>query len=113
MEVNSVDYFIMTKGEWFPAACIPAIRTKLAEMDESKAMMMQSIEYREPIMVLILSILVGELGVDRFLLGETGLGILKLITCGGCGIWWLIDLFNIQKKAREYNYQKFLQYSNY
>ena len=40
---------------------------------------------------IILSILLGELGVDRFYLGYTGLGILKLITAGGFGIWWLID----------------------
>ena len=44
---------------------------------------------------LILSILLGELGIDRFYLGYTGLGILKLITAGGVGIWWLIDLILI------------------
>ena len=41
---------------------------------------------------LILSVLLGSLGVDRFYLGYTGLGILKLITCGGCGIWSLYDI---------------------
>ena len=44
---------------------------------------------------IILSILLGELGVDRFYLGYTGLGILKLITAGGFGIWWLMDLILI------------------
>ena len=44
---------------------------------------------------LILSILLGELGIDRFYLGYTGLGILKLITAGGFGIWWLIDVILI------------------
>jgi len=41
---------------------------------------------------LIISILLGELGIDRFYLGYTGLGILKLITVGGCGVWWIIDI---------------------
>jgi len=41
---------------------------------------------------LIISILLGELGIDRFYLGYTGLGILKLITAGGCGVWWIIDI---------------------
>jgi hypothetical protein len=47
------------------------------------------------LVALILSILVGSLGVDRFYLGYIGLGVLKLITLGGCGVWWLIDLILI------------------
>jgi TM2 domain-containing membrane protein YozV len=44
---------------------------------------------------LILSILVGGLGVDRFYLGYTGMGILKLLTGGCLGILWIIDIVNI------------------
>ena len=44
---------------------------------------------------LILSILVGGLGVDRFYLGYTGMGVLKLFTGGCFGILWLIDIINI------------------
>ncbi|MCH2638727.1 MAG: TM2 domain-containing protein [Candidatus Thalassarchaeum sp.] len=42
--------------------------------------------------LLILSILLGGLGVDRFYAGHIGLGVLKLLTVGGCGIWALIDI---------------------
>ena len=44
---------------------------------------------------LLFSILLGNLGVDRFYLGYIGLGVLKLITCGGFGIWWLVELILI------------------
>ena len=43
----------------------------------------------------LLSFIVGWLGIDRFYLGYTGLGILKLITFGGLGIWYVIDLILI------------------
>lgn len=43
----------------------------------------------------LISLFVGWLGIDRFYLGYTALGILKLITCGGLGIWALIDLILI------------------
>jgi len=41
---------------------------------------------------LILAILVGGLGIDRFYSGSILLGVLKLVTLGGLGLWWLIDL---------------------
>ena len=50
---------------------------------------------KSKVVALILSIFLGELGIDRFYLGYIGTGILKLITCGGFGIWWLIDLIMI------------------
>lgn len=52
------------------------------------------------LLTLIMSILFGGLGVDRFIMGHIGLGILKLITAGGCGIWWLVDLILIATKHK-------------
>ena len=45
--------------------------------------------------LLILSLLLGWLGVDRFYAGHIGLGVLKLLTIGGCGIWALIDIIMV------------------
>jgi TM2 domain-containing membrane protein YozV len=47
-----------------------------------------------------MSIVFGQLGVDRFIMGHVGLGILKLITFGGFGVWWLVDIILIATKYK-------------
>lgn len=46
---------------------------------------------KEYLVALLLSLFLGYLGVDRFYTGHIGLGVGKLLTFGGCGIWALID----------------------
>ena len=51
--------------------------------------------HKNKLTAILLSIFTGGLGIDRFYLGYTGLGVAKLLTCGGLGIWALIDLIMI------------------
>lgn len=48
---------------------------------------------------ILLSVFVGQLGIDRFYLGYIPTGILKLVTLGGLGFWWLIDLIRIAMQS--------------
>ena len=55
------------------------------------------------VLVLVMSIVFGMLGVDRFIMGKIGTGILKLITFGGLWIWWIVDIILIATKDPSLN----------
>lgn len=99
---------LMTFGKYFPDESLMMIKEKFDGMDESKTSMLYTMSLKDPIMALILSIAAGPFGVDRFYIGDTGLGIAKLLTCGGCGIWTIIDYFLIMKSTKEKNFEKFI-----
>lgn len=50
---------------------------------------------------LLLSLFVGFLGIDRFYIGRTRSAIVKLLTCGMFGIWWLSDIILIASDYRK------------
>ncbi len=58
---------------------------------------------KDPLIALVISIPFGSLGIDRFYIGDIGLGIGKLCTLGGLGIWMLIDWFLIMRATRAKN----------
>ncbi len=106
MEQQKIDMYLAQNSAKFPNEKFFQIREALTQLDESKSHLVLSLELKDPTNILIFSIILGHLGVDRFILGQTGLGVLKLLTCGGCYIWWIIDMVNATKMARDYNYQK-------
>ena len=108
MEQTKLDMFIMQNQKYFPAEKMIYLKEKLKDIDDEKFMIVSSIELKDPTTMLILSVLLGSLGVDRFMLGDTGMGVLKLLTGGCCGIMTIIDWFNVQKKTKELNFNKFM-----
>ncbi len=102
-----ISHFVMENSKMFKPEDFAVIRGLLPELSDYELQVLNGTCFRDPTMMLVLSILVGELGVDRFLLGDTGLGVLKLITAGGLGIWWLVDIFTVDRRTKEYNFKQF------
>ncbi len=109
MEQSKIDMFLAQNANMFPSQKIILIKEALSKLDENKFMYVQSMQFKDPSTILIISILVGSLGIDRFMLGDTGLGVLKLLTCGGIYVWWIVDMISAQDRAKEYNYKQFMQ----
>lgn len=109
MDANKIDMFFVANGKKLPLEKSVIIREKMQQADDSRYSTISSVELKDPTTMLIISILVGGLGVDRFMLGNVGMGILKLLTAGLCGILWLIDVCTISKKVKENNYNELMK----
>lgn len=106
MESQKVDMFIMSNNKYFESHQVGPIRDRLETLNEEEWRQLHTIQFRDPTISLIVSLIGGQLGIDRFMIGDTGLGIGKLLTCGGFGIWAIIDWFMIMGATRERNLEK-------
>ncbi|MDO5564411.1 MAG: TM2 domain-containing protein [Eubacteriales bacterium] len=106
MSKETVQIWLQSNAKYFPEGQTLYLQKQLESLSEDKFLSFTTLDYKDPTTMTIISIFVGGLGVDRFMLGETGMGVLKLLTGGVCGILWLIDLFSIGKKTKEFNLNK-------
>lgn len=105
---QNVDNYLMANSKNLPETDIPQIKSLLSGLDEATQSSLSMIGSKDPVVTLILAIVLGGWGVDRFILGQVGLGILKIITFGGFGIWWLIDIFTAIGRTKNYNKEKLM-----
>ena len=99
--------FLLENQKKFNTADIMTIKQQLDLMSDKQIFMINSVDFKDPTVALVFSVLVGVLGIDRFYIGDTGLGVLKLITGGGLGVWWLVDMFVISDKTKKNNVKQF------
>jgi TM2 domain-containing membrane protein YozV len=103
MSNEKVNMFLSQNGKFFSPDKQMFVKETLEKCDEDKVMRYMSQNYKDPSTILIGSLF----GVDRFMLDQAGLGILKLLTGGGFFIWALLDIVNAKKHAYEYNWNLF------
>lgn len=108
MQDMRVNAYLTANSKYFNSSALPTVRDVLTRIPDDAIYQVEAIEYKEPVTMLLFSLFLGSLGVDRFMLGQAGMGVLKLLTAGGCGIWTIVDWFLIQKMTKSANYEKFM-----
>jgi TM2 domain-containing membrane protein YozV len=110
MEQKQADSLIMLNSSKLSPEYIETIREQLVNCDYAQAAMLFG-QLHDTTIVLVISVILGEFGIDRFMIGDIGIGIGKLcVTVFTCGVlswvWWLIDLFLITDATRKKNSEK-------
>lgn len=108
MEANKVEQLLLLNASKLPPEAIGMVRSRLLEVDDATMAQVVFSQLKDPTIALILSIVVGLYGVDRFYIGDIGLGVGKLLTCAGAFIWYLIDIFMIMDATRKKNLETVL-----
>lgn len=109
MDATKVEMYLLNNQKNFPSEKMVFLKEKLLAADESKFQLVSMVELKDVTTMLLISLFVGAWGVDRFMLGDTGMGILKLLTGGLCGILSIIDWFTISKKTKELNFNNIMR----
>lgn len=112
MDESKIEMFMIANRQYLPTEYIISIQEKLATLDNSKWLRLSFIQFKDPNIALVLSIFLGGWGIDRFYMGDIVTGVLKLITCGGLGIWTFIDWFLICRDTKLSNFNKFMMTIN-
>ena len=105
INTDFVQQYIIENAKFFPKDSINELRARLSRLSQNQFNAIQGIQLKDPMIMLLLSLFLGSSGIDRFLLKEIGLGIIKLLTAGGCGIWTIVDWFLVMNRTREFNYK--------
>ena len=85
------------------------VETALQAVPTEKYGLLSSVSMKSPGGNTALAIFFGLLGIDRFALGDMGLGVLKLLTGGVFGIMYLIDIFTAAGRTKEANFAELVK----
>ncbi len=106
MQQNQVNMWLSMNAENFRQQDLFFVKNTLESMPDDCIMYLSGASFQKPSTIFIIAFF---LGWERFFIGSIGLGILKIITIYGLGIWWLIDVITANSRAKKYNLKQFQQ----
>ena len=131
MTANRVQVAIEKYGKKIPADSTSSFKRHLMDADDSCMDEFMFLKIKSPLTALLLSIFLGAFGVDRFYLGDKGIGLAKIFLPLGASllsfipgigillnliaslaimIWRFVDIFLVFRDAKRYNYDRLTGY---
>ena len=109
MESGKVAAILAQYKDSIPEDQLLAFKAALEKADEGAYERLMTVPIKNATTTILLSVFLGGLGIDRFYIGDTGVGVAKLLLGGlTWGIWPLIDIFVCHNAAKEKNLQNLL-----
>ena len=112
-KITLVDRFLVLNQNDLPDSKIPVLRQRMQHCSLQKLQAMQNMTIRRSYTMQFISIILGWSGIDRMLIGDVALGLVKLFTLGGCGFLMLWDWAVIVRRTRYYNYLQVMSVLDY
>ncbi len=107
MNTKNIQELLIEYGEYFAEKDLPLIEDLLMNYDLEEAReILKTTGLKKPSTIQMTSIFGGWWGIDRFMVGDVDLGIVKLISFGGLGILNLFDIFFLKKRVHDKNFVK-------
>lgn len=112
-KIALTDRFLVLNQNDLPEDKITMLRENMLHCSLRKLTAMQNMNCRRVQNMQFISVILGWSGIDRMLLGDIGMGLLKLFTLGGFGLIMLFDWVTIGFYTRKYNYIKVMSVLDY
>lgn len=103
---TEINDYMQHNSKYFENSEIPLFKSIISNSNLTLEEL-NTFKFKSPALGRLLSVILGFWGIDRFYSGNYVLGVLKLLTFGGSGIWWIIDWFLIGKVIKQDNQNKF------
>lgn len=95
--------------KYFNEESQPIVYAQLENFSDAQFEILCETKLKKTNLSVILALLFGMYGADRFYLGSITVGLVKIFTLGGFGIVYILDIFTAKKRTYEYNYASFMQ----
>ena len=103
-----VESYLLAHKKYFPPEKLIYMKNKMLDLDPKSFDFVSTTKLKSPNTVWLFSIFLGIFGVDRFMIGDIGKGILKLLTFGGCTLFFFYDIFAISNRVKKLNFENII-----